>query len=286
MKPKRAHLTLLVSAFFMSCTAVPEHTETKKEPAKTPAPTAAAPDKSSRVPTKPAKKPFRVTCLWIVVSHEKAAQGFPDGESRDRAVAWRRAKEALAKARDPNVDFVEIVKRYTDDSEGKARNGALGNVLSPKVPPGFQAVADALFGMEIGQVSDVVQSPMGFHVMMRTPVFSAAHILIQYKGSSSAKPEITRTKEAAEKFATELTTRAKAPGADFAALAREHSDGPKGPKGGDIGMFGSGQMAPEFEKALVAIKEGEVTGPVETRFGFHFIKRTTIEFVRASHILI
>ncbi|MEM7235976.1 MAG: peptidylprolyl isomerase, partial [Planctomycetota bacterium] len=55
---------------------------------------------------------------------------------------------------------------------------------------------------------------------------------------------------------------------------KEYSDGPSGPNGGDLGMFGKGMMAPPFEKAAFALKVGEMSGVVKTSFGFHIILRT------------
>ena len=63
-------------------------------------------------------------------------------------------------------------------------------------------------------------------------------------------------------------------GADFAALAKEHSDCPSGSRGGDLGSFGKGQMVPSFEEAAYGLDVGGLSGPVETDFGYHLIQRT------------
>ncbi|MBV6657832.1 MAG: peptidylprolyl isomerase [Devosiaceae bacterium] len=61
-------------------------------------------------------------------------------------------------------------------------------------------------------------------------------------------------------------------GADFAELATEHSTGPSGPSGGDLGWFSRGRMVPAFEEAAFGLEPGSYTNePVETRFGFHVI---------------
>ena len=55
-------------------------------------------------------------------------------------------------------------------------------------------------------------------------------------------------------------------------LAKEKSTGPSGPRGGDLGWFGLGQMVPEFEQAIVALEPGTISAPVKTQFGWHVMK--------------
>lgn len=84
--------------------------------------------------------------------------------------------------------------------------------------------------------------------------YHAAHILVETEAEAQALVE-------------EI-----AGGANFAALAQEHSIGPSGPSGGDLGWFGEGVMVPEFESAVTALEVGEVSEPVQTQFGWHVVK--------------
>ncbi len=63
-------------------------------------------------------------------------------------------------------------------------------------------------------------------------------------------------------------------GADFVALAREHSKCPSGQQGGDLGEFKPGQMVPEFDKVVFSEEIGKVHGPIKTQFGYHLVEIT------------
>jgi parvulin-like peptidyl-prolyl isomerase len=103
---------------------------------------------------------------------------------------------------------------------------------------------------------------------------TASHILIRYAGSMRASADITRSKEDARRLAEQIDRKAKAPGADFAALASEYTEDPSGKSnGGRLGTFGRGRMVPEFEKATFELAPGEVSDVIETPFGFHIIYR-------------
>lgn len=64
-------------------------------------------------------------------------------------------------------------------------------------------------------------------------------------------------------------------GADFAEIARQHSNCPSGRQGGDLGKFGPGMMVPEFDKVVFSAEVGTVQGPVQTQFGYHLIEVTS-----------
>jgi len=84
--------------------------------------------------------------------------------------------------------------------------------------------------------------------------YNASHILVE-------------TEEAAAQLVTDLEA-----GADFAELAKEKSTGPSGPRGGELGWFGSGAMVAPFEEAVVALEVGAISAPIQTQFGWHVIK--------------
>ena len=63
-------------------------------------------------------------------------------------------------------------------------------------------------------------------------------------------------------------------GADFAELAREHSQCPSGESGGELGKFAPGQMVPEFDKVVFNDEVGVTHGPVKTQFGYHLVEVT------------
>ena len=66
-------------------------------------------------------------------------------------------------------------------------------------------------------------------------------------------------------------------GETFEDLAREYSECDSAQKGGDLGRFATGTMVAEFERALYNLQEGEVSKPVQTKYGFHIIKRLPLE---------
>lgn len=103
--------------------------------------------------------------------------------------------------------------------------------------------------------------------------YAASHILIFYQGASRAPARIQRTKAEAHKLAARITALARQPGASFAKLAGQWSEGPTRSRGGRLGRFLPRQMVPPFSAAVKATCIGDVTGPVETPFGFHVIRR-------------
>lgn len=117
------------------------------------------------------------------------------------------------------------------------------------------------------------QPPMPQQMAPRE-TFGAKHLLVMYKGSMRAAPTITRTKEEAKARAEEALKKIKG-GKKFEEVVGEYSDEPgAGARGGDLGTFVKGQMVGPFQEGVEKLKVGEVSGLVETPFGYHVILRT------------
>lgn len=99
----------------------------------------------------------------------------------------------------------------------------------------------------------------------------ASHILIKTEENADEKT----VAEARKKIDAILAELKK--GGDFAKIAKEKSEGPSGPNGGDLGYFGKGQMVKPFEEAVYKMKAGELSDVVKTKFGFHVIKLVDIK---------
>ena len=180
------------------------------------------------------------------------------------------AKEAAAKlsdlARRKGVSFSDLIKRFSDlPQQPKLPLLSAKNNLSDFLQPALK--------LKVGQISDPVDSPYGFLIFNRVNVdaVTASHILISYKGA--LRSEKDRDRRDARKLAEKILKELKS-GRDFAELARKHSDGPSGPKGGELGRFERGQMVPEFDQAVFGLETGAISEVVETKFGYHIIKRT------------
>lgn len=137
-------------------------------------------------------------------------------------------------------------------------------------------VADTLMTLAIGEVYGPYKDGNFYRVskIMNKKAngsVKASHILFTWEGAERANPSITRTKEEAEAKAKEILAEARKEGAVFTTLARENSDGPSAPRGGDLGYFQEGVMADGFNDFCFDNPVGTI-GLVETQFGFHVIK--------------
>ena len=100
-------------------------------------------------------------------------------------------------------------------------------------------------------------------------MLAARHILFMAQAGSMKPNQIDSVKRDAEKVLKLVNAN------NFAEMAKKYSKDGSAAQGGDLGVFSKGQMVPEFEKGLLALKPGDVSGLVQSQFGFHIIKRET-----------
>ena len=172
--------------------------------------------------------------------------------------------------------FVELANAHNDLNEGPIPFNTFPDDGSREPIPGL---ADSLKNIAFNSVIGPLEIPIGYAFVRRLKVDQRAgsHILISYTGARNANPDVSRTKEEALEEAMRLTALAKENPDQFAELAMEHSNGPSGPTGGDLGIWFKGRMVPEFDSALDNMVAGDITDePVETEYGYHVIKRNEL----------
>ena len=182
-----------------------------------------------------------------------------------------RAQTAADKVR-AGEDFAAVVREFSDAPEGQRAGGQLGLRPADRYPELFLS---STMGLPVGSIVGPVRSPAGFHVLKviervnagvpATVVQNRArHILLRTGAQLSESA-------AAERLA-EDRRRMQSGQADFPTLAREHSQDGSAKDGGDLGWATPGRYVPEFEQALNALKPGEISEPVVSRFGVHLIQ--------------
>ncbi len=130
-----------------------------------PAPSAALSGTSEAVAASASASPAPDTIIaqHILVAY-KTAKRAPKGAMRSKTEAKARAAEALAKVRS-GTTFEDAVSQYSDDAGSADRMGSVGKFHREDMDPAFSAAA---FALRVGQVSDVVETPFGFHIIKRT----------------------------------------------------------------------------------------------------------------------
>lgn len=194
----------------------------------------------------------------------------PNATNQDSTVAVARAQRAIDALKSGN-DFAKIARGSSEDPSAETNGGNLG-FLTAMLPDGFYDFENAIYNTPVGQVSGIVFSPMGVHVikiLSERPArgeMEVAHILIR-------DPENMPIEGAAQK-AQKAYDLLKA-GQTFEEIALDMSDDKMtSSKGGYLGFFGINKYEKAFEDAAFALtKDGEYTKPVKTRIGWHIIKR-------------
>ena len=189
--------------------------------------------------------------------------------SEELKVRRARADTALAQLRQ-GADFGQVTAGFSDAPDA-LQGGDMGWRPAARLPTIF---LDALKDTKVGQTSEVLRSPAGFHIIKlvdkrgsETPVVltqtHARHILIRLN-------EVVSENDARNRL-TDLKDRIEH-GADFGELARLHSDDSSAARGGDLGWVTPGDVVPDFEHAMDALKPGQVSPPFKSPFGWHIVQ--------------
>jgi peptidyl-prolyl cis-trans isomerase NIMA-interacting 1 len=205
----------------------------------------------------------------------KGAKGAPPGATKTKEEARKLAELIHKKALEDGADFAVLAARNSD-SPSKIGGGVIKPIVPGEMPPDYDAYIAAVRELKENEISPVVETPFGFHVIkrLRLEYVSASHILISYEGSDGTPKEEHRKKREAEVLARKVWKEAAAKGADFAALAAKYSDDEEtAQQAGDLGRFARGTKLPRLEQIAFGLKPGQISEPFETRLGFHILKR-------------
>jgi peptidyl-prolyl cis-trans isomerase SurA len=204
---------------------------------------------------------YRLSHIYVTVPE----QATPDVvRARERL-----AEEALADIK-AGKDFAQTAAAYSNAPDASS-GGDLGWRTRARLPSVF---VDVVRAMKPGQVSGVLRSAGGFHIVKLVEQRSrnqptvveqthARHILIKVNETTSEADAKTRIDRLRERLVA---------GASFEDLARANSEDPSSAKGGDLGWLSPGDTVPDFERALAKLAPNEISQPVRTPFGWHLIQ--------------
>lgn len=187
-----------------------------------------------------------------------------------------RAKAVKARERaSAGEDFSALARELSDAPGAASTGGVVGVRTADRYPTLFvQATRD----LAPGAISEVVRSGAGFHVLKvlekRQGVLPGATVTQNRARHILLRPGPQLSEAQARKRLEDFKARVESGQADFAALAREHSQDASAREGGDLGWTGPGAFVPEFEEALGSLSKGQIAEPVQSRFGLHLIQLT------------
>lgn len=194
----------------------------------------------------------------------------PQNASPETIEKTREKAAMILKELKNGKDFAQMAATYSDGQQA-LDGGDLGWRKAGQVPTLF---ADFIAIMRVGDISDIITSPSGYHIIRlddeRTgkkviiTQTRARHILIRPNEVEDEKDVVRRLKQLKIRIEN---------GDDFGELARAHSqDTVSAAQGGDLGWVSPGDLVPEFEQAMKALKDGEVSQPFETQYGWHIVQ--------------
>jgi peptidyl-prolyl cis-trans isomerase SurA len=193
----------------------------------------------------------------------------PEQATPDQIDARRRRAEDALQQINGGKEFSQIAAAFSDAPDA-VQGGDLGWRTPARLPSVF---VNAVKEMKKGDVSPVLRSPGGFHIVKLNDSRSrnaptvveqthVRHILVRVNETTSesdAKAKIERIKDRIDT------------GGNFADQAKVNSEDASSTKGGDLGWVNPGDTVPEFEQAAAKLKPGEISGPVRSPFGWHLI---------------
>jgi hypothetical protein len=209
----------------------------------------------------------------------------PPPPARDRNEAIALARRIQEQARRSPDEFARLAQTYSDDLQTRAHAGSLGGVTAAywlRTPQ----VLDALASLAPGQISEVVETDYGFHILLRRapPVqqnLAARRIVIGYatapwlRFQARSPTRAQRTREQALALSHALRTRLTERPQDFPAVVAAYSETRDAADGGDVGVWSNREPSPlhrELE-ALAALGIGEISEPLDTPIGFQIWQR-------------
>ena len=193
-----------------------------------------------------------------------------EGASTRQVTQTRETADKVLSELQGGADFSNMAATYSDGQQA-LDGGDLGWRKAGQVPTLF---ADFITNMEVGDLSDIIKSPSGYHIIKLLDKRSteqvvvtqtkARHILIQ--------PDELTTPEDALRRLRQLRMRIEG-GDDFAELARAHSvDAMSAAQGGDLGWVNPGDLVPEFQRVMDSLEPGATSEPFRTQFGYHVVQ--------------
>lgn len=194
-------------------------------------------------------------------------------DSSGDAHAKKMAEEILDSLKN-GANFADMAKKYSEDKFSAPDGGDIFYITAGELPASFE---DACYATEPGHFyPHVVKTRYGYHLIEvtdkrpRVPEIRASHILVSYYNKQG------KIDSAAAKATIDTVLEKLKAGDDFAKLAKEYSDDPGSKdRGGDLGFFQIRQMVKPFAEAAFDLKNiGDISGIVQTRFGYHIIKLT------------
>ena len=196
----------------------------------------------------------------------------PDGASDAQVATLQARAEALLARVRAGEDFNNLA-RTASDAPDRSNGGQLGLRTADRYPSLF---VDATRALAVGEVSALVRSGAGFHllkVMERQDANLPPTAVTQTRSRHILlRPSAQLSEAAARDRLLAYRAQIQAGQADFAALARQHSQDGSAAQGGDLGWTSPGMFVPEFEQLMNRLAPGQVGEPLVSRFGVHLIE--------------